>query len=216
MKTKTEISAILIFIAMALVSIFAFPKATQSARADTPAQSPPYTVTVSFTDTNGNAIGNDKQYKTDARGKYNLPIVTITGYTFKTSTLPLAGSIEKDTELTVIYEPVGLQVRVKYVDEEGVAIAPGKTYTVTIYDYLQLDLRDVKIEGYRYAGDKEIIPVTAVGNIDVKLTFVKETQGGCASALGYESAVFFAGLSGLIVAGIIIRTGRLKKCSENS
>ena len=183
-----------------------------------PAQSPPYTVTVSFKDADGNAIGNKKQYKTDANGKYGLSIITITGYTFKTSTLPLAGRIEKDTELTMIYEPVEFQVKVIYVDEEGVAIkdAPNKTYTVTVYDYLQLDLRDVKIDGYRYVGDKEIIPITAVGSTTVKLTFVKETQEGCASAVGYGSAAFFAGLSGLIVAGIIIRNGRSKKCSENS
>ena len=215
MKTKTEISVILIVIAMALVSIFVFTNAPMKARADAPAQSPPYTVTVSFTDTHGNAIGNKKLYKTDSNGKYGLSIVTITGYTFKSSTLPLAGRIEKDTELTMIYEPVKLQVKVIYVDEEGIAIkgAPNKTYTLTLYDYLQLDLRDVKIEGYRYAGDKEIIPVTTVGDITVKLTYVKETQEGCAASVGGASVAFFAALSGLIVTGIIIRNWRSKKCS---
>lgn len=210
MKGKTKSLAILILVFMAFAIALAVPETPQNAFAST---SPPYIVTVSFKDADGNSIANNKQYKTDANGKYSLSIVTITGYTFKTSTLPLADRVSENIEITMIYEPIKLQVKVIYVDTEGVAIkgAPNKTYTITLYDYLQLDLTEVKIEGYKYVGDKEIIPVTAVGNITVKLTYAKEEKEGCGSTVGLDAS-FYAVVVCLMAMGLFIKGRRAKKC----
>ena len=210
MKSKTKSLAILILVFMAFAVALVAPKRPQIASAST---TPPYYITVSFKDSNGNSIANNKSYKTDANGKYSLSIVTITGYTFKTSTHSLADRIDQDIEITMVYEPVKLQVKVIYVDTEGVAIkgAPNKTYTITLYDYLQLDLTKVKIEGYKYVGDKEIIPVTAVGNITVKLTYAKEEKEGCASTVRLDAS-FYAVVVCLMAMWLFIKGRRAKKC----
>ena len=209
MSAKLKLTAILTLVLIAFAIVIGIPKSPVSVNADS---TPPYTITVSFKDVYGNSVANNKEYKTKADGKYSLSLVTITGYTFKYSTKALAGTATSDIEMTFVYEPIKLQVKVIYVDEDGVSIkgAPHKTYTVTLHDYLQLDLTKVEIDGYTYVGDKEIIPVTAVGNITVRLTYRKDEEG-CSSAFSDNGFIALGtGLVSLAIAGAIIKIRRRK------
>lgn len=210
-KLKTTIVFILALVAMiiTILSISFEPKTAS-------ASSAPYTLTVVYKDRDGNAVANNKYIKTDGNGKYNLSIVNITGYSFFTSSIPMAGTLTEDSTITMIYEPVKLQIKVIYVDEQGVAIkgAPNKTYYVTLHDYMQLDLTKVKIDGYRYSGDNEIIPITTVGGTTIKLTYVKDDgarEGSCSSSFnGNEFGLIAVGLSSLAILGILLKIRRRK------
>ena len=91
------------------------------------------TVLVHFVDENGNTIAQDETLKGNIGEKYTSEAKTFTGYILKEVPENATGTFtEQQQEVTYVYtkEPVkGADVVVRYVDEEGNAIAPAETLT---------------------------------------------------------------------------------------
>ena len=138
-------------------------------------------VLVHFVDEKGNTIAQDETLKGNIGEKYTSEAKTFTGYILKEVPENATGTFtEQQQEVTYVYtkEPVkGADVVVRYVDEEGNAIAPAETLTGNVGEQFTSEAKP--FTGYSL----KVVPGNATGTFtdqpqEVTYVYEKEKQLG--------------------------------------
>ena len=114
-----------------------------------------HTVTVSYVDQNGNTLADSQTMTGEAGSAYDVTEAAgkeIEGYEIAEVRGEVAGVLDSDVEITVVYAPKTYTLRVEYVDQTGLmladpymqeGVAHGTEYDVT-------DQTEKEFEGYRF------------------------------------------------------------------
>ena len=169
MKTNKLLFKILFPVLLVVLIVTAFGLQASTTKTTYAADVNPK-LTVKYIDEDGKSLALDEVITTKNGGQYTLGIKTITGYAFKSSSIPVVGTIYEDTTLYMTYKENKLKLTVKFEDEEGNTLKNAKVYSTTLRTLLTLDLREIGvIEGYTYTGNSQIIDVEIVGNATLTL-----------------------------------------------
>ena len=148
---------------------------------NTPVQATEHTVTVHYMDQNGKKLA-DSQVITGAEGSsYDVTEATgkeIAGYEIAEIQGEVTGTLDRDVEITVIYQPKTYTLRVEYVDQAGLTladpyvqenIAHGTEYDVTAQT-------EKEFEGYRLVGTAGgFLQGTMENDVTIRVIYEKQT-----------------------------------------
>ena len=146
-------------------------------------------ITLNFVDENGMVVKSSitKQADfVDGRIVYSLTPETVVGYEFVSSDVPLEGEANGPITITMTYKKRVVKITIKFVDENGNAIAEDKIIDAYYGEYTEIDADEIK--NYEYVSASESLHFTPVKNKEITLTY-KKVGGGCGSSVEVTSAL---------------------------
>ncbi len=146
-------------------------------------------ITLNFVDENGAVVKSSitKQADfVDGRIVYSLTPETVVGYEFVSSDIPLEGEADGPITITMTYKKRVVKITIKFVDENGNAIAEDKIIDAYYGEYTEIDADEIK--NYEYVSASESLHFTPVKNKEITLTY-KKVGGGCGSSVEATSVL---------------------------
>ena len=142
-----------------------------------------YTVTIKYVDTDGKELKDAVTVKTDQAGKFDASDkkAKIEGYTYKTATRELSGTVTADTTITLTYTKnseavTTYTITVKYVDTKGNEIKSARTEKTDEDGKYDVNDQKIAISGYTYkSADKDLSGKTDK-DITITLTYEKKAE----------------------------------------
>ena len=146
-------------------------------------------------------------YGDGTSASYDITPPAIFGYTYKEATLPLTGTVDENSAITLTYSYTEYTITLVFVDHDGEEISSKRTVKSEFKGIYEIEPDEIK--GYTYTNASNKLTGTTMSDMTITLAYTKNSN--CGSSVNYDSMYTLAAViagAGLLIA---VRRKDIKK-----